>query len=67
MEDNNVDKNMDWEKLSIKLKSKMRHKLTHKTIVAVMPMHPPVRIMTGFTEGIYPTTEVFMPTKTKKE
>lgn len=67
MEDNKFDKEMDWKNLSIKLKSKMRHKLTNKTIVAVMPTHPPARIMTSFAEGIYPTREMFLPTKSKKK
>lgn len=56
MKDTNFDKGMDWEGLAEKIKNSG---IRNKTIVAVMPQHPPMRLLSGFTEGIHPTKEYF--------
>jgi hypothetical protein len=66
MKDNNSNKDMDWKNLSIKLKSKQRLSI-HTKIITVMPQHPPERLLSSFTEGIYPSKEMLSHDLPKKE
>jgi hypothetical protein len=62
MKDNDFDKHIDWAKLNEKIKGNMPK---HTTLVAVMPQHPPIRIMSNLIEGVYPLKEMFLFPKDK--
>lgn len=56
MKDDNFDKNIDWESLAEKMKD---IRIKHSKVMAVMPSHPPIRILSNMAEGIYPIKEMF--------
>jgi hypothetical protein len=64
MKDNDFDKHIDWTSLNEKFKE---HMPRNKTLIAVMPQHPPIRLLSNLTEGIYPPREMFFFKKNKNK